>query len=88
MKILLRSSAILNVQNDDKLCFFWSILAHPHTKGDSENGRSTRVSTYRQNFDELNIEGNDFSNGFKFSHVHKFGKLNNFSINIFELSLY
>ena len=47
-----------------------------------------RVSNYKYYFDELNIEGFDFSNGFKCSDVKKFEKLNNLSINIFELSFY
>ena len=28
VKIPIRSNAILNIQNDDKYCFIWSILAH------------------------------------------------------------
>ena len=28
VKLPLRSNAILNIQNDDKYCFIWSILAH------------------------------------------------------------
>ena len=47
-----------------------------------------RVSNYKKYFDELNIEGFDFTNGFKCSDVHKFEKLNNLSINIFELNFY
>ena len=39
-------------------------------------------------FNELNIEGFDFSIGFKCSDVHKFEKLNYFSVNIFELSFF
>ena len=45
-------------------------------------------SNYKYYFDELNIEGFDFSNGFKCSDVKKFEKLNNLSINIFELRFY
>ena len=36
----------------------------------------------------MNIEGFDFTNGFNCSDVHKFEKLNNLSINIFELNFY
>ena len=36
----------------------------------------------------MNIERIDFSNGFKCSDDHLFGKLNNFSRNIFELGFY
>ena len=47
-----------------------------------------RVSSYRQYFDELNIQGFDFSNGFKCDDVYKSEKLINFPINTFELSYY
>ena len=47
-----------------------------------------RVSNHRQYFVELKIECFDFSNGFKCSDMHKFQKLNNLSINIFELNFY
>ena len=30
VKIPLRSSATLNIENDDKYCFLWSILAELH----------------------------------------------------------
>ena len=30
VKIPVRSSAILNVENDDKYCLLWSILAYLH----------------------------------------------------------
>ena len=81
----LRSNAILNVENNDKYCFIWSVLAslypcniiHPN-----------RVSNYEQYFDEIDIQGFDFTNGFKCSDVHKFNQLNNSSVNIFELSFY
>ena len=84
-KIPLRSSASLNIKNDDKYCFIWSILAKLHP---CENDHLNRVSKYRELFDELNIEGFDFTNGFKCSDVQKFEKLNNLSINIFELNFH
>ena len=46
------------------------------------------VSNCPQCFDELNIVGFDFSNGFICSDVIKFEKLNRLSINIFALSFY
>ena len=84
-KIPLRSSAVLNIENNDKYCFFWSILAYLHP---CNNNRPNRVSNYRQCFNELNIEGFDFTNGFKRSEAHKFEKINNLSINIFEMNFY
>ena len=62
VKILLRSNAILNKQNFDKNCFLWSVLAYLHP---CNNNHPNRVTNYRQNFKELNIEGFHFTNGFK-----------------------
>ena len=81
VKIPLRSSAILNIKNNDKHCFLSSILAYLHP---CENN-SNIVSSYRDYFNELNIEGFDFTNSFKCSDVYRFEKLNNLSINIYEL---
>ena len=66
----------------------WSILAKLNPNFDSKNGHAERVSNYRQYFNELNIEGFDFTNGFKCSVMHKFEKVNNLSINIFEINFY
>ena len=83
VKVPLRSNAILNIENNDKYCFLWSILGYWHPCN-----HPNRVSNYRQYFNELNIGGFDFTNGFKCSDVHKFNELNNLSINIFELNFY
>ena len=85
IKTPLRSNAILNVENNDKLCFLWSILAYFHP---CNNNHPNRVSNYRQYFNELNIQGFDFSKGFRSSDVNKFNELNNLSVNIFELNFY
>ena len=84
IKFPVRSNAILNIENNDKYCFIWSILTKLHP---CNNSHPNRVSNYEQYFEELNIEGFDFTNGFKCSDVHKFEKLNNLS-NIFELNFY
>ena len=52
VKIPLRSNAILNVQNNDKYCFIWSISASLHP---CENDHPNRVSHYIQYFNELNF---------------------------------
>ena len=83
VKIPLRSSAILNIENDDNYCFLWSILAKLLP---SNNNHLFRVSNYKLYFNGINIEGFDFTNGFKCSDVHKLEKLNNLLINIFELN--
>ena len=73
VKIPLRSNAMLNIKNDDKNCFVWSILASLHP---CNNDNPIRLSNYRQYFIELNVKCFDFSNGFQCSDVHKFDKLN------------
>ena len=85
IKTPLRSNAILNVENIDKYCFLWSILASLHP---CSNNHPNRVSNYKQYFNELNINGFDFSRGFRCSDVLEFNELNNLSINIFELNFY
>ena len=81
----MRTSAILNVEKNDKNCFLWSILAYLNP---CKNNHPNRVSNYIQYFNELNLQGFDFTNGFKCSDVHKFNDLSNLSINIFELNFY
>ena len=85
VKIPLRSNAILNVQNNDKYCFVWSILASLYP---CENTHPSRVNNYIQYFNELNFQSFDFTNGFKCSDVHRFNELNNLSVNIYELNFY
>ena len=85
VKIPLRSNAILNIQNNDKYCFIWSILASLYP---CENTHPSRVNNYLQYFNELNFQSFDFTNGFKCSDVHKFNEINNLSVNIYELNFY
>ena len=83
--IPLRSNAILNVQNKDKYCFSWSILASLHP---CENSHPSRVNNYVQYFNEINFQNFDFTNGFRCSDVHRFNELNNLSVNIYELNFH
>ena len=85
VKIPLRSNAILNIENNERYCFIWSILASLHP---CNNIHPNRVSNYKQYFNELNIQGFDFSYGFKCSDVHRLNELNNLPINLFELKFY
>ena len=85
VKIPLRSNAILKIENIDKYCFFWSLLAYFHP---CENTRPSSVTNYIQYCDEMNIEGSDFSKVFRCSDIHRFEKLNNLSINIFEINFF
>ena len=85
VKIPLRSNAISNIENNDKYCFLWSILASFHP---CNINHPNRVSNYKQYSNELIINGFDFTNGFKCSDVHKFNELNNLSVSVFELKFY
>ena len=85
VEITLRSSARLNIQNVDKYCFLWSILANLHL---CNNSHPTGVKNYLKFFNELIIEGFNFTKGFKCSDVHRFNELNNLSVNIYELNFY
>ena len=79
VKIPLRTNAILIVQNNDKYCFIWSILASLHP---CQNDHPNRVSNYVQDFNESNFQS------FKCSDVHRFNELINLSVNIYELNFY
>ena len=81
----MRTNALVNIKNNDKYCFFWSILASLHPR---ENDRPNRVSNYYQYFNELNFQSFDFTNGFIYNDVHRLNELNNLSVNIFELNFY
>ena len=50
-------NAILNIENNDKYCFFWSKLASLHS---CNNNHPNRVSKYSQSFKVLNIGGDTF----------------------------
>ena len=81
----MRSNATLNIANNDENCFIWSILASLHP---CNNNHPNRVSNYQQYFDELIINGFDFTKGFKSSDVHRFNELNNLSIITFGRIFY
>ena len=75
VKIPLRNSDILSIENDDIAKLYPCTNNHPK-----------RVSNCRQYFIELNIQGFDFSNGFKCIDFHGFKKSNNLSMNKLELN--
>ena len=85
VKIPLRTSSILNIQNNDKYCSIWSILASLHP---CENDHPNRVNNYVHYFNELNFQSFDFTNGFKCNDVHRFNEINNLSVNVYELNFY
>ena len=65
--------------------FLWSILAY--LRPCNINHRN-RFSIFKQYFVVLNIQGFNFTNGFKCSDNHRFNEVNYLSINIFELTFY
>ena len=67
------------------IALFWSILANLHP---CNYDHPNRISKTRQCFTELNIDGLEFTNGFKCSDVQKFEKLNKLSNNKIELNFY
>ena len=67
----LRSNAILNIENNDKFCLLWSVLAYLHP---CNNNHPNRVDNYGQYFNEINIQGFVFTNGFKCSDVHEYNE--------------
>ena len=75
----------MNIDSNDKYCFLWSTLAYLYP---CKNNHPNRVSIYKQYSNELNIDGFDFTNGFKCTDVHRFNEINNLSVNIFELNFY
>ena len=77
-----KNSAFINIKNDDKYCFVWSMLDNVHP---CDNNTPNRVSIYRQYCRDLNTEGFDFTNRFKCSDMHKFDRLNNLSTNIYDI---
>ena len=67
VKSSLRSKALIKIENVDKFCFLWLILAYLHP---CESDHPNRVSIYKQHFKELNFNSFDFTNVFKCSDVH------------------
>ena len=80
----MRSNAILNIENDEKFCFVWSILAHLQPIAFVKNGHQARVSNYRQYFEELKIEGFVFTNGYKCSDTHRYDRSNQLPVNLYK----
>ena len=54
VKIPFKSNTLRNIENNDKNCFIWSILASLHP---CDNDHLNRVTNYKQFLEELKIEG-------------------------------
>ena len=74
--------AVLNIQNEDNLCFAWSVIAaFHHANGDSHPYRVNKYKPFVKCFRWDNL---DFP--MKISHIHKFEQMNGISINVFGFS--
>ena len=83
VKLPIRSNSILNIQNIDRYCFLWSILANIHPVDKSPQ----RVSKFEPYRDELNITNIEFTTGMRIVDIPRFEKLNpTLSKNTFEYS--
>ena len=85
VKTPLRSNAILNNEKNDKYCNIGSILNSLHP---CINIHPNRTSNYKHYFNELNIQGFEFSYGFMCKDVHRFKSVNNLSNNICEANFH
>ena len=78
-KKIKHSKGVINIKNEDNMCFLWSVLAHLHPETDN----STRVNQYQPFQQELNVEGITFQT--PIHQIPKFEQMNNISINVFGL---
>ena len=81
----LRSSALINIRNNDKYCFLWPFLQNLHP---CENDHPNRISNSEQYIKGLINEIFDFTNGFRCSDVHIFEKLKKLPNKIIQLNFY
>ena len=83
-KKIKNKKACINIHNDDKKCFVWSILAHFHPINYKDH--PNRVSHYQQFENELDMTHIEYP--VQLNKIQKFEKQNNISINIFGLDQY
>ena len=77
---LLRKKALINIKNDDQLCFLWAVLAYLHP----QKHHAERVSYYRKYLHKVNIKGINFP--VTICQIQKFERQNNLRINVYEYS--
>ena len=71
--------AVINVKNDDNICFLYSVLAALH----HEEVHAERVSHYKKYLDTLKFQGIELP--VRIDQVHKFDHLNNLTINVYTM---
>lgn len=80
-KFLAAKKAVLNIQNNDNLCFMWSILAHLHNFAKNQ----LRVEKYYPFKNELNFTGIELP--IQPKNIKKFEELNpTISVNVYMLN--
>ena len=74
------SKSIINIKNEDNLCFLWCILAYLFPVIEHKN----RTSNYSMHINKLNLDNLEFP--MKVKDIPKFERKNNLNINVFELT--
>ena len=79
------STSVLNIQNNDKLCALYSILAHlyPKYKDSAKQNRSNKPDAYKEHLNE--IDTGDLQFPLRISDIGKLERLNNLSISVYTL---
>jgi len=78
---ILKKRAVLNIKNNDNLCFLYAILAKLHHV--PEYDHANRAAHYTPYLDELNVRG--FTFPMHLNRISKFEEVNNLAINVFAL---
>ena len=74
------NKSIINMNNNDRFCFLWCILAYLYPVEENKN----RSSNHSMHMNKLNLEGLEFP--MKVKDIHKFENLNKLNVNVFELT--
>ena len=81
-KAMLYKKAIVNIKNDDSLCFLYAVLASLYPV----NKNAERVSNYKKHLNELKYD--DIEMPMKVSDITRFEAKNNLVINVYTYSTY
>ena len=73
--------AIINIKNDDNLCFLYSVLCGLKTPAIHPE----RVSHYKGRLNELSYKDEEFQDGISIHKIRFFEKRNNLKINVYSL---
>lgn len=82
-KFLAKKHCLINIQNDDALCFKYSVLCGLHINDPSLKKDPQRVTKYAQWADELDFTGISFPVKAETQTINHFERLNDISVNIY-----